>query len=87
MKHLHIDRTPHESRLHKVLYGHFKDGLLLLLFLLFLLLLLLLLLFVSRFLVFYKSLTCKSTTSWHHTFFYEALIFADIYATLQKASN
>ena len=78
MKHLHIDRTPHESRLHKVLYGHFTDGLLLLL---------LLLLFVSCFLVFYKSLTCKSTTSWHHTFFYEALIFADIYATLQKASN
>ena len=60
MKHLHIDRTPHESRLHVVLYGHFTDGLLLLL---------LLLLFVSRFLVFYKSLTRTSTTSWHHTFF------------------
>ena len=23
MKHLHIDSTPHETRLHKVLYGHF----------------------------------------------------------------
>ena len=81
MKHLHIDRTTtHESRLHVVLYGHFTDGLLLLL--------LLLLLFVSRFLVFYKSLTRKSTTSRHHTIFsfYEALI-ADIYAALQKASN
>ena len=79
MKHLHIDRTTtHESRLHVVLYGHFTDGLLLLL----------LLLFVSRFLVFYKSLTRKSTTSRHHTIFsfYEALI-ADIYAALQKASN
>ena len=31
MKHLHIDRTPHESRLYVVLYGHFADGLLLLL--------------------------------------------------------
>ena len=80
MKHLHIDRTTtHESRLHVVLYGHFTDGLLLLL---------LLLLFVSRFLVFYKSLTRKGTTSRHHTIFsfYEALI-ADIYAALQKASN
>lgn len=26
MKHLHIDRTPHESRLHVELYGHFTDG-------------------------------------------------------------
>ena len=49
MKHLHIDRTPHESRLHVVLYGHFTEGLLLLLLLLFLLILLL---FISRFLVF-----------------------------------
>ena len=51
MKHLHIDRTSHESRLHVVPCGHFADGLLLLL------------LFVKRFLVFYKSR--KSTTSWH----------------------
>ena len=52
MKHLHIDRTPHESRLHVVLYGHFTEGLLLLLLLLLLLFLLILLLFISRFLVF-----------------------------------
>ena len=57
MKHPHIDRTPHESRLHVVLYY-------------------ISLLFVSRFLVFYKSLTRKSTTSWHHSIFsfYEAFI-------------